>query len=106
MFNGLATRSIGLFDKESSPTSVASKPRPETRPIINLIPVPEFPKSTISLDDIKGTTLFLIVTEVPSMLIDEPILFNALAVEIGSSPFKKPVILISVFKREPIIKTL
>ena len=105
-FSGLATLNIGLFDKDSSPTSIASKPSPETKPIINLMPVPEFPRSTSPSDEVNGSTLFLMFTSVPSMAMEEPILFNAFAVDIGSSPFKKPVILISAFKRDPIITAL
>jgi len=44
--------------------------------------------------------LFFIDTEVPLTVIDEPIAFNALAVDMGSSPFKNPSIEISSFRIE------
>ena len=81
-------------------------PRLEIKPIINLMPVPEFPRSTFTEGSLKGISLFFIETEVPLILILEPIAFKAFAVDIGSSPFKKPLISISSFKSEPIITAL
>ena len=105
-FNGSETRSIGLFIKDSSPTNVALRFKLEIKPIINLMPVPEFPKSTSLSGFLNGISLLFIVTDVPWIVIDDPIALRAFAVEIGSSPFKKPLIAISSFNNEPNITAL
>ena len=51
--NGFITLSIGLFDKDESPMSFALICNPEIKPIINLIPVPEFPRSKSSNELLK-----------------------------------------------------
>ena len=45
---GFITLNIGLFDSDESPTKVALIPSPDISPSINLIPVPELPKSKSS----------------------------------------------------------
>ena len=59
------------------------------------MPVPEFPRSAFTEGSLKGISLFFIETDVPLILILEPIAFKALAVDIGSCPFRKPQISIS-----------
>ena len=59
------------------------------------MPVPEFPRSTFTEGSLNKISLFSIETDVPLILILEPIAFKAFAVDIGSSPFKKPLISIS-----------
>ena len=105
-FKGFAIRSIGLLVNDSSPTKVASIFKLEIKPIINLIPVPEFPKSTSVSGFLNEVFLFSIMTEVPLIVIDEPIAFNALAVDMGSSPFKNPSIAISSLRIDPKITAL
>ena len=100
-FKGFAIRSIGLLVNDSSPIKVASISKLEIKPIISLIPVPELPKSTSVVGFLNGMCLFFIDTKVPLTVIDEPIAFNALAVDMGSSPFKNPSIEISSFRIEP-----
>ena len=94
-FSGSDTLNIGLFDNDLSPTSLTLIPRLLIKPIISRMPVPEFPRSTSSLGELKAVSLFLIVTLVLLISIDDPIAFKAFIVEIGSSPFKNPSIVIS-----------
>ena len=94
-FRGSDTLNIGLFDNDLSPTSVALIPRLLIKPIKSRMPVPEFPRSTSSLGELKAVSLFLIITLVLLISIDDPIAFKAFIVEIGSSPFKNPSIVIS-----------
>ena len=105
-FNGLATLSIGLFDNESSPTRVALIPKLDIKPINNLMPVPEFPRSISDSGEINGSSLLKISTLVAFIFIDEPIEFKAIAVDIGSSPLRNPLIDISSLIKEPIITIL
>ena len=105
-FNGLATLSIGLFDNDSSPTRVALISKLDISPINNLIPVPEFPKSISVSGEINGISLFKISTSVPLIFIDEPIAFKAIAVDIGSSPLRKPLMDKSSLISEPMITIL
>ena len=105
-FNGLATLSIGLFDNDSSPTRVALIPKLDIKPINNLIPVPEFPRSISDSGEINGSFLLKILTLVAFIFIDEPIEFKAIAVDIGSSPLRNPLIDMSSLIKEPIITIL
>ena len=105
-FNGLATLSIGLFDNDSSPTRVALIPKLDIKPINNLMPVPEFPRSISDSGEINGSSLLKISTLVAFIFIDEPIEFKAIAVDIGSSPLRNPLIDMSSLIKEPIITIL
>jgi hypothetical protein len=102
----LTTLDIGLLLRESSPVNVASKFKPDINPVSNLIPVPEFPKSKKEFELENGFDLWLIDTTLVSFSIDEPKLLRAIIVEFGSSASKKPDILISQLRKEPIIKIL
>ena len=92
---GSITRDIGLFDKEESPLKLALIPSPETKPSIRRMPVPEFPRSNTSEASINECALLLRVTLLLFFVIDAPILFNALKVELGSYASKKPSISMS-----------
>ena len=70
------------------------------------MPVPEFPKSISVSGEINGKSLFKISTSVPLIFIDEPIAFKAIAVDIGSSPFRKPLMDKSSLISEPMITIL
>ena len=72
-FKGEATLSIGLLIKDSSPIREACIPDPHIRPIINLIPVPELPRSTGVTGLLKATSRLDIFTIPSSNKISEPI---------------------------------
>ena len=64
---------MGLFIKDSSPIREAFKPSPLIKPIINLIPVPELPKSTELSGFTKAESRADIFTESWMTEISEPI---------------------------------
>ena len=104
--NGSLTLDIGLLDRDSSPLNCAFRFKPEIKPIISLIPVPEFPKSNIDCGSLKFLFLLFIRTLFPSTSIDAPISIIPCRVEIGSAPIRKLSTLISDCISEPIITIL
>ena len=104
--NGFITLSIGLFDKDESPISFALICNPDIKPIINLIPVPEFPRSKSSNELLKEFFLLWSNTLSSCFSIVAPILLSAFNVEFGSWAFRKPLTFMSQFNRDPKITIL
>jgi hypothetical protein len=73
---------------------------------MSLMPVPELPRSILLSDEVKGISLRFMFTVVLLIRMEDPIAFNAFIVEIGSSPFKKPSIVIFSLINEPIMTAL
>ena len=69
----METLLIGLFIKDSSPISLAFKQLPAIKPIINLIPVPELPRSIELEGLLKGFSRLFILTILLVIEISAPI---------------------------------
>ena len=63
--SGVIILFIGLLDNESSPIKVASIPKPEIKPNINLMPVPELPKSIGFSGFLDSMVRSLMITSFP-----------------------------------------
>jgi hypothetical protein len=70
------------------------------------MPVPEFPRSISDSGEINGSSLLKILTLVAFIFIDEPIAFKDIAVDIGSSPLRNPLMDKSSLISEPMITIL
>ena len=98
ILSGSVTLFIGLLPIDSSPIKVDSKSFPASIPIINLIVVPEFPTSSISVGGFNPLIPFpFIKTSLPAISISTPIFLKQETVLRQSCPIKKLLTLLFPF---------
>ena len=86
---------MGRLDRDSSPTSSASMPRPAIKPAINLIPVPELPmsKHRLSAPDRICFAAFLVETISPPstpVFVERPKIADRCAIDLSSGTSYEP----------------